>query len=262
VLIDWFTISAQVVNFLILVYLLKRFLYGPILRAMDRREQKIGDRLREAEKERVGAEEEAENYRRKARELDEERSRRLEALEEEIDERRQELLAEARVEIEDLREAWRSSLKREQQNFLGELKRRTAAEVVRIAGRSLAVLTGEDLGNKLLKRFRERLEALSSEEKEQWASAAKEEVTVRTSFELESSLRSEIASALREACGREPKVAFRTEPEMALGMELTARGVKLSWGLESYFESLEKKVTELLEEQAAPAEHSREEGRS
>ena len=33
-LIDWFTVAAQVVNFLILVWLLKRFLYQPILNAI------------------------------------------------------------------------------------------------------------------------------------------------------------------------------------------------------------------------------------
>ena len=34
-LIDWFTVFAQAVNFLILVWLLKRFLYKPILHAID-----------------------------------------------------------------------------------------------------------------------------------------------------------------------------------------------------------------------------------
>jgi len=37
VLIDWFTVIAQIINFLVLVYLLKRFLYGPIIRVIDER---------------------------------------------------------------------------------------------------------------------------------------------------------------------------------------------------------------------------------
>ena len=44
-LIDWFTVSAQVVNFLILVWLLKRFLYRPILNAIDAREKRIAKEL-------------------------------------------------------------------------------------------------------------------------------------------------------------------------------------------------------------------------
>jgi F-type H+-transporting ATPase subunit b len=38
-LIDWFTVAAQAINFLILVWLLKRFLYKPVLNAVDAREK-------------------------------------------------------------------------------------------------------------------------------------------------------------------------------------------------------------------------------
>jgi F-type H+-transporting ATPase subunit b len=58
-LIDWFTVGAQVLNFLILVWLLKRFLYKPILDAIDARESESPRNSRtptrkktEAEKER------------------------------------------------------------------------------------------------------------------------------------------------------------------------------------------------------------------
>ena len=44
--IDWITVAAQIVNFLILVWLLQHFLYGPITRAMQRREQRIAERER------------------------------------------------------------------------------------------------------------------------------------------------------------------------------------------------------------------------
>jgi F-type H+-transporting ATPase subunit b len=255
VLIDWFTVSAQVVNFLILVYLLKRFLYGPILQAMDRREQEIGDRLRDAAEKREAAENEAEAYRSKAREVEEERPRRLKAVEEEVEKRRRELLSRAKEEVEELREAWRASMVREQRNFLDELKRRTGSEVVRIAGRALAELADADLAEGLAARFCERLNALDPKEKERWSgTAAQEEVVLRSPFELEPSLRDRIVSALQEVCGREPRLSCRTDPDMPLGIELTAGGVRLSWGLESYLEDLEKDVTELLQAQAASAE--------
>ena len=47
--LDGFTIVAQVVNFLILVALLKRFLYAPIIRTMQAREDHITTRLDEAQ---------------------------------------------------------------------------------------------------------------------------------------------------------------------------------------------------------------------
>ena len=47
--ISWFTIIAQIVNFIVLVWLLKRFLYKPILKAIDEREKKIATQIKDAE---------------------------------------------------------------------------------------------------------------------------------------------------------------------------------------------------------------------
>ena len=61
-LIDWFTVSAQVVNFLILVWLMKRFLYKPILHAIDAREQRIAKKIADADAKRAEAEKEREQW--------------------------------------------------------------------------------------------------------------------------------------------------------------------------------------------------------
>ena len=69
-LIDWFTVAAQIINFLILVALLKHFLYGRIINAMDQREARITSRLEEAERKKSEAEDEAAAYSRKSQEFD------------------------------------------------------------------------------------------------------------------------------------------------------------------------------------------------
>ena len=59
-LIDWFTVGAQVVNFLVLMWLLKHFLYKPVLDAIDAREQRIAKQLEQAQAVQDGAEHERE----------------------------------------------------------------------------------------------------------------------------------------------------------------------------------------------------------
>ena len=54
-LIDWFTVAAQAINFLILVGLLSRFLYKPILHAIDEREKGIATQLAQAEADKANA---------------------------------------------------------------------------------------------------------------------------------------------------------------------------------------------------------------
>lgn len=43
--IDWRLIIAQVINFLVLLFLLKKFLYGPIINILESRQKKIQDGL-------------------------------------------------------------------------------------------------------------------------------------------------------------------------------------------------------------------------
>ena len=58
--IDWFTLSAQIVNFLILLVLLRKFLYGPLRNVMQKREEKVTSRLEEARRKLDEAEEQRE----------------------------------------------------------------------------------------------------------------------------------------------------------------------------------------------------------
>ncbi|MEI8631780.1 hypothetical protein P4S72_06080 [Vibrio sp. PP-XX7] len=68
-LIDWFTVIAQVINFLILVWLLKRFLYRPILDAIDAREKRIADELADADEKRDEAVQQREEFHQKEHQI-------------------------------------------------------------------------------------------------------------------------------------------------------------------------------------------------
>ena len=61
--IDLITVIAQLVNFVVLIWLLKRFLYGPITEAMQRREARIAERMQDAEDARQQAKNQSEALR-------------------------------------------------------------------------------------------------------------------------------------------------------------------------------------------------------
>src|SRR5665648_272520 len=73
-LIDWFTVFAQALNFLILVWLMKRFLYKPILHAIDAREKRISAELADADAKKADAKKESDEFKRKNEEFDRERT--------------------------------------------------------------------------------------------------------------------------------------------------------------------------------------------
>ena len=72
-LFDWFTLIAQLVNFLVLVWLLKRYLYKPILDAIDERENLIASQLHAAEETKDNALKLLKNYQQKNTDFDQQR---------------------------------------------------------------------------------------------------------------------------------------------------------------------------------------------
>ena len=69
-IVDWFTVAAQAINFLILVWLLKRFLYLPILNAIDAREKRIADEITDANARKAEAQKERDEFQRRNEEFD------------------------------------------------------------------------------------------------------------------------------------------------------------------------------------------------
>src|ERR1700685_3195890 len=114
--IDWFTVVAQAVNFLILVWLLKRFLYKPILHAIDEREKGIAAQLSQAEAQKAEAEKVRDDFQHKNEAFEQERAALLKHAADEANAERQRLLDEARKEADALRAKRQDALRNEQRN--------------------------------------------------------------------------------------------------------------------------------------------------
>jgi len=254
-LIDWFTVGAQALNFLILVWLMKRFLYKPILHAIDEREKRIATELANADKKKAEAQKESNEFKHKNEEFDQHRAALLSKATEEAQAERQRLLDEARQAADALRAKRQDALKREQQSLNHEITRRTREEVFAITRKALTDLAGTTLEERMSEVFSRRLRELSNEAKEGLAKALKttsDPVLVRSAFELPSEQQGAIQRALQETFTAEIQVRFETAPEVISGIELTASGRKVAWSIADYLASLEKSVVELLKEQSKP----------
>ena len=102
-LIDWFTVAAQAINFLILVGLLKRFLYKPILHAIDEREKGIATQLAQAETDKANAQKQRDDLQQKNEAFDQERAALLKKATDEAAAERDRLLDQARKDANTLR---------------------------------------------------------------------------------------------------------------------------------------------------------------
>lgn len=252
--IDWFTVIAQVVNFLVLVWLLKHFLYGRIVRAMDEREAKIASRLEEAARNRAEAEQEAVLYRAKSRDLEEQREGILAQSREAAEARRLQLVEEARAEVGGIKAEWVDALRREKGELLREVRERTGQQVVTIARRLLKDLAGVELEQQIVGVFLERVRTLEISEKQAMVEAirnSEREVELRTSFAMAPEMQDRVARVLREHLDDGVTVRFEVEPHVVCGIELRAHSHRMQWNVEAYLDALEETVIRRLEERAS-----------
>lgn len=250
--IDWFTLVAQIVNFLILLLLLRRFLYGPIIETMDKREQKISARLQEAEEMRGEAEQQAERYRRQRQELEAQREEQLAQIRQEVGARRKELLDDAHQEIQEKKQDWQTALRRGQDAFLQNLRQRLGREAGEIARRALLDLADVQVERRMVDLFETRIGELEADEKAEISASIQGsggEIVIRSAFELPAQAQQAITDAVQEHLlngeGLHPR--FETSPDLIAGVQLQAAGYEVAWSMRDYLDHLEEQIRQTLE---------------
>jgi len=253
-LIDWFTISAQALNFLILVWLMNRYLYKPILNAIDAREKRIAAELADADSKKAEAQKERDEFQHKNEEFDKQRAALLTRATEEVKSERERLLDEARRGADALTAKRLDTLQSDTRNLHQAISLRTQQEVFAIARKALTDLASTSLEERMTDVFTRRLRAINGAAKESLAGALKtasDPALVRSTFDLPAGQRTAIQNALNETFSAEIRIRFEAAPNLVSGIELTANGQKVAWSIADYLASLEAGVGELLNKPAA-----------
>jgi F-type H+-transporting ATPase subunit b len=254
-LIDWFTVGAQALNFLILVWLMKRFLYKPILNAIDTREKLIAAELADAAAKKAEAQKDRDEFQHKNEEFDQQRAALLSKATDEVRTERQRLLDEARKAADALSAKRQETLRNDEHNLNQAIVRRTQEEVFAITRKALADLATTGLEERMGEVFNRRLRKMDGKAKEALGAALKtapEPAVVRSAFALPPEERAKIQNAINETFSADMHLRFETAPDLVSGIELTANGQKVAWSIANYLTSLEKGVSELLKEQDKP----------
>ncbi len=249
-MIDWFTVSAQIINFLILIFLLKKFLYGPIIRAMDKREETIAGRLNEAGRKQDEAREEIERYRRKNEDFESRRADMLAEAKAAAEQQKKKLIALARKDVDDIKDRWREAVSQEKQAFLRNLRDRIATEIYAIAGKVFSDLADMSFEEHVIDTFLRKLNTLDQEELDIIKTKLKvsgDGITIATSFEIPEQKLRAVSETVRRITGTDLKPEFVLSKDVLCGIELRAKGYTLGWNVDVYLKSLEEEFGRMLE---------------
>ena len=247
--IDWFTFTAQILNFLVLVWLLKRFLYAPIVNAMDEREARIADRLTEAASAKEAADKSGRQYQKKLDDLASTREELIAVAGREVEAWREEHLRKAKDEADGARTDWRRTLAREKQSLLRQLQLDGAHHAMDIGRHLLMQLADEQLQSRFVRQFLKHLADADQETLKSLGSVPHEQVIqIESSHEISGGDGDRITAAIRKVTGSNVEIEFRMNPELLCGVELRAPGCKLAWSIRECLAELESDLIDSIDQ--------------
>ncbi len=242
--IDWTTLALQLVNFGILVWLLQRFLYRPILRLVDARRAAL-------ERERGEAASAAEAAKRQLTELQAQRAsiagERAEALGHAQEESRQ-LLTTRREQAERdaaaLMEEARRTLSREREQVLEEARRAALDLAADMARRVLAQIPESLRVQAWLERIERHLGSLPPAQRAALSNelTASSPLKVLTACPVATEAEEAWRLGLRTALGSGVSVVFETDPALIAGAELRFPHAQLSFSVAGAIAALQEEA--------------------
>lgn len=241
--IDWITVAAQLANFLVLVWLLKRFLYRPILDGIDAREAEITDRMQVAVRAQEEAKTAADTYREQLASLQSQQASETDAARQKAEQERDALLADAHERIQQDRLAWQAHLDEEAHSFTTRMQRAGGHALLELTRKALLDLADETLEARMAARLARDLKSMDDELQK---SAGQPDSAIVTSHaELPTSVQESVIAELQ---GAFPKIGVRFEVDEnhAPGLSLRLGGAQLEWTVDTYIDDLDTLLAEQL----------------
>lgn len=254
--IDSFTLIAQIINLIILVWLLKKFLYTPILKAVDARQAKIAEQLNTAKEQAQKAISQQQLYEQKITSFEAERQKMFEKAQKETDNMKAVLLNEVREEINNSRKRWKNELIAEKKAFDVNLRNLILEQFKIFADQSIKQMAGISLQSLIEEQFKRKLAALPSKEKKAFASALQQTkvISVLSAVKMTPEQKKEISSFLLSVLNVTEDIhfVFKEDPSLLSGVELQTGEQVMSWNMRQYlnqFETnLDAAITGLIQE--------------
>ncbi|MGD8809195.1 MAG: F0F1 ATP synthase subunit B [Gammaproteobacteria bacterium] len=221
--IEWWTLALQAINFLVLVWLLWRFLYRPVREVIEKRRALSEEAFAEA----AAKEAEVDALKKRVEEertaMAQERQEMLKKLHEDSAAERDKLLAQSHEDANKLVDEARESIARERKAALKDLQEQVGQLAVELASRLLGQIDASALGDAFLEKLEERLTRMSDDDRDELGKdldGAQARLAVVTATPLPAAEQDRWRKRLAAQVGRDDKIVFETDPEIVGGAEL------------------------------------------
>ena len=239
---DFVTFVAQIVNLFVLVWLLKRFLYRPILEVIEKRQQEIRDKVQLADTMKKQIEKEQKKWEEEKKSYENEHQKELNQITQELEEKRKEGLAEIKSSLQRQRLKMQNDLLAEMSALHTDIGHFIASDFVRLAGTALQELSNCCPLDQALNLFLKKIKYLDKKEIKKINIIIKKQnlIFINSSKALSKKQMKETIQTLQKTFDlpQKCKVKFEIIPELILGVEMRTGDVSLDWNLKAYLDIL------------------------
>ena len=222
--LNWSTFLLEILNFLVLVWILKRFLYQPVLGVISRRRAAIKNQLAEAEQHHVDAAALKDQYEHRLADWEQERQKAMDKLLHEIEEKRQHQLDNLKAELAQEEEKNRVARTRQDKQAIGEIEQRALQLGAEFASRLLSEAAGPELENRLFDLLLDGLTTMSADQisalTNKWGESP-EHTLVTSAYPLADDKRHRLEDTLSKVTGLTVPVHYEQDTELLAGLNIT-----------------------------------------
>ena len=222
--LSWSTFLLEIINFLVLVWILKRFLYKPVLDVIARRRAGIDDRLAEAQRLHDEADTLKAEYENRLADWDHERQQARDALAQEFNEERARQMEVLQTTLAQEREKVQVAESRRRAKAAQEIEHRALQQSAQFAARLFTHAAGPELEARLFDLLVDNLSSLSSDHiavlSTQWGEPP-EVITVTSAYPFAEDRRQQLEKTLTEVTGLSVPVNYEQTPDLLAGLRIT-----------------------------------------
>ena len=239
--LNWSTFVLEIINFLVLVWILKRFFYRPVLEVIARRRAGIEQTLAESRQLQTDAEALQTQYQERLADWEQERQRAREQLADEIEAERTRRLATLQSQLEQEQEKARVAEARRQADAVHKAEETALMQAAGFASRLLEPLAGPELEQRLLDLMLEQLSRLSDERIAALRNSCgrtAETIMVSSAWPLSETRRERLRQALTATMGSSLPLRFEQDSALLAGLRISIGAWQLSANLQDELKSL------------------------
>lgn len=248
--INWVTFVAEIINLLVLVWLLKRFLYAPITAIISKRQAEINEKIESANNLHRQAESEFQTLELEKNAFEKSLQVRQNDLTKELNQQRKETLMKIKQEASQLKRQLNSEIQLQNESLKSELEEFISHDFLKIAGQIITDLTDATPMERVLNLFYKRLVRLTNNEKLKINKTLKNQkvITINSSAALLEKHKKDMGQFLRSYFEIPPKtkIQYNVSSDLILGIEIRIQDIGIDWTIKNYLDELQQDLDKLL----------------